>query len=184
MKRVPIFWIMMVLVLSVSGMAVAASGDVNKPISLTSELLVSVGKWAEVSVGQDETIGGSMPASTGFVIEDDMLAVSLTRPGDVGLAFTKVKVKSNTDVSVSVTPPEYLADEDGNRAGNALKWFISFDKKDRTATSYIVRAKHPNTRYLYFYAKWDSGDNWWELQATEPNKPYKGTAVIVVQAKN
>lgn len=168
MKKAMLVGLVLSLVLGVNAPGFAARGDLETPISESRDLVVTVGKWAELTVGADS------------------LAIDLVAPGESLTKVTTVQVKTNTAVDVTLTSPGKLVEGDlawgENQPNSALDWFLSFSDDDRAMKSYVIEPGTTDAQTLYFYAKWnDAADEWWKLRAT--NTGYKGTAVVTVAAK-
>ena len=168
MKKAMMVGLVLSLVFGVSAVGLAASGDLTSSISESQELVVTVGKWAELAVGADS------------------LAIALTEPGKGATKSTSVIVKTNTGVQVTLTSPGTLIDGDlswaENQPNSALDWYISFSDSDRSNKSYELVAGSTDTSNLYFHAKWNGeAAEWWQLKAT--NTGYKGIATVTVAAK-
>ncbi|NMB26130.1 MAG: hypothetical protein GX986_11425 [Firmicutes bacterium] len=168
MKKAILVGLVLSLVFGVNALGFAASGNLEDPISKSTDLVVTVGKWAELTV------------------DADSLTIDLTAPGDSFTRTTSVHVKTNTGVDVTLTSPGELVEGDlsweENAPDSALEWFLSFSSSDRDEKSYALTPGSTDTRTLYFYAKWnDAAAEWWKLRATSDG--YRGTAVVTVAAK-
>ncbi len=138
MKKAIMVGLALSLVFGVSAVGLAASGDLTSSISESQELVVTVGKWAELTV------------------EADSLAIALTEPGKSDTKSTSVIVKTNTGVQVILTSPGKLIDGNlswaENQPNSALDWYISFSNSDRAHKSYDLAAGSTDTHTLYFHA--------------------------------
>ena len=175
MRRIVGLTVALLLVLASFGAPAFAGhhhGGNEKLPSADVSLIVKVGKWAELNVG------------------DEALEIELKEPGAFSTKTTPVRVMTNSDVKVTLAAPHALEAEglswEENDENGPLYWYLSFinpgeEPQVQSDKWFTLTAGTTVIKDLCFAAKWNPGDNWWQLKATETG--YMGTATVTVAAQ-